>query len=555
MTNDAVIQSPRNRIALFFQDPMWMVGPALGLLFLITVVPIVSLIIESLTNPSFGLSVYVDLLSRAGFQSALLRTLEMMVALTVVTLLLGYPYAYAMTLASRRMWMILAVLVMLPLWTSLIARTFAWMVILADHGIINDTLAHFGLGPVKLIRTSFGVSVAMTQLLLPFMVLPIYNAMVNVDPRLLRAARSLGASNFTVFRTVYLPLTLPGVIAGTLFVSIMALGFYVTPTLLGSPREAMIAQFIGTQTNRLLAFNVAGAASAILIAVILAMMLLTARVVKIGNLAGSMSGMGRNYGTGQMPLLLSVYVFLLGVILVLPLPVIIVLSFPGKASFQFPPEAFSLRFYANLLSDPVWLQALRNTMLIGVSAAAVSTLSGALAAYALFRTRYAGKQLIFGVLMLPLLVPAIVGAVGAYVFFLNLGWAGSRASIILAHAALGLPFVVVSISSALVQFDRRLELAAMSLGAGWSTSIATVTLPLIAPAFISGGLFAFVTSFDEVTYSLFLQGPENRTLPVQMYMSISSEIDPTVAAASTVVTLITTILFLAANWRRRKNEA
>ena len=525
--------------------------PAFLLLLLVTILPLGWLLFTSLTDPMPGFGNYAELLSRAGFQRAFLRTLKMATIVTGVTLLLGYPYAYAMTLAGRRTWLLLTILVLLPLWTSLMARTFAWVILLSDNGVINNMLNALGLERLPLIRTELGVTIGMTQLLLPFMVLPLYNSMIGVDRRLVLAAESLGASRLTALRSVYLPLTLPGIIGGATIVFIMSLGFYVTPMLLGSPREAMIAPYIGVQVNRLLAFNLAGAGSFILAFAVAIILVLTARFLSSGNMIG---GYGAETGAraGQkLPWPLRLHATLVGLILFLPVPVVTLLAFTGRPSFEFPPSEYSLRYFIHFFTDPVWSASLRNSLFIGICSATLAAVFGSAAAYGLTRSTSRWCQAAYAVLLTPIVLPGIVGAVAAYVFFLRLNLSETFTGLILAHAVLGLPFVLITVSSVLKSFDTRLEMAASSLGASSAETIRTVTLPLILPGVITGMVFAFVTSFDEIVYTLFLQGPDTRTLPVQMYLSVTAEVDPTIAAASTVVVFVTTALFCSTYFLRR----
>jgi putative spermidine/putrescine transport system permease protein len=170
--------------------------------------------------------------------------------------------------------------VLLPFWTSLMVRTYAWIILLQDTGVINDALARLGFGRLSLIRNTTGVTIGMAQILLPFMVLPLYATMQGIDRRLLQAAESLGARPATAFLRVYVPLSMPGVVAGVTLVFILALGFYITPVLLGSPQNALLSQLIVQQISQLLDFGLGGAMAAILFVVTLVLLAVLGRVVK-----------------------------------------------------------------------------------------------------------------------------------------------------------------------------------------------------------------------------------------------------------------------------------
>lgn len=269
------------------RGPAGFVLPALALLLVVLVWPLAQLLYRSVMTPTFSLEKYQGLLTDGVSITILTRTIVMSLIVTVVTLLLAYPYAYAMTKVTARGRAVLMALVLLPFWTSLMARTFAWLVLLQDTGVVNSLLSAVGVGPLSLIRNSTGVTIGMTQVLLPFMVLPLYSTMSKIDLRLMTAAVSLGAPARVAFRRIYLPLSMPGVVAGTTLVFIMSLGFYVTPQILGSPQQAMISQLIATKIDRLLDFGSAGALSAVLILITLVLLALMSRVVKPSEALGT----------------------------------------------------------------------------------------------------------------------------------------------------------------------------------------------------------------------------------------------------------------------------
>lgn len=241
--------------------------------------------------------------------------------------------------------------------------------------------------------------------------------------------------------------------------------------------------------------------------------------------------------------ILWVVAALVSIWLVAPSLIVIPLSFTDKASLVFPPTGWSMRWYESFFTNPEWTRALGNSLLIGLLVAALATLLGLLAALGL--RRMANKKIIAGLtfgLLSPMVVPGIVVAIGLYAVFLKLGLVGTLLGFVLAHTVLAIPFTVVAITAGFAGFDSRLEQAAMSLGANRFTTFVRVTLPNIVPGMISGALFAFVTSFDEVMLSLFIKSPHLNTLPVLMYSSVTRDTDPTLAAAATVILLITTLI-------------
>jgi putative spermidine/putrescine transport system permease protein len=240
--------------------------PALALLAVAFGLPLLQIVLRSFTDPDVGLTNYTAMLDDGITTTVILRTLRVAVTVVVLALLLAYPYAYVMSIASPAGRAVLTTLVLLPFWTSLMARNFAWLLLMQDGGPIQRFFSLFGLD-VVLLGTTVGVTVAMTQVLLPFMVLPLYSSMQQIDRRLLQAAQSLGAKPRTAFRKIYLPLSAPGVVAGCTLVFILSLGFYITPALLGSSQQSLVAQLLAIRTTALLDFAGAGALGTVLLVI------------------------------------------------------------------------------------------------------------------------------------------------------------------------------------------------------------------------------------------------------------------------------------------------
>ena len=229
--------------------------------------PVGEILVRSFLEPEPGLGQYVDLLTDSSNFAIIGRTLLVSLIVALVGLVLAYPYAYAMTRVSSTVRIVLVALVLLPFWTSLIARTFAWVVIFRPGGPLAVIGEALGFGERALLGTTAAVIVAMVQVLLPYMVLPLYNAMTSIDGGLMRAAASLGAKRATQFFTVFLPLSVPGIMAGTILVFVMSLGFYLTPSLVGSAQEPVVGQLIAMKVQRVLDFAGAGALAVVLLIV------------------------------------------------------------------------------------------------------------------------------------------------------------------------------------------------------------------------------------------------------------------------------------------------
>lgn len=246
---------------------------------------------------------------------------------------------------------------------------------------------------------------------------------------------------------------------------------------------------------------------------------------------------------GTRHLGLMIWCMLVAAILILPTLIVVPLSFSDKASFNFPPSGWSLRWYKNFWSDDAWVGSLVNSTKIALVASAIATVLGTAAALGLSRwTRRRMSAALRAILLTSLAVPGIILGVGMYAVFAYFHLIGTTIGFILAHALLGLPLVIVSVTATLAGLDRQFERAAEGLGANAFAVFTKITLPLIAPGVISGGLFAFVFSFDEVMVSLFVKSPFLETLPVKMYSSVTDSTDPTIAAAAVMVLTFTTAL-------------
>jgi putative spermidine/putrescine transport system permease protein len=243
------------------------------------------------------------------------------------------------------------------------------------------------------------------------------------------------------------------------------------------------------------------------------------------------------------------------IFLVLPILVIIPLSFSDSTFLSYPMPGYSLRWYENLLQSEAWRLAAKNSFIVAPLATLIATVLGTLAAVGLNKANFPGKGLLMAILISPMVVPAVVVGVGVYIFFSEIGLADSYTDLILAHAALGAPFVVTTVSATLQGLNHNLVRASQSLGASPLTTFFRVTLPVIAPGLISGALFAFATSFDEVVITLFVAGPNQTTLPRQMFTGIRENISPTIAALATILIVFSTCLLLVLEWLRGRNKA
>jgi putative spermidine/putrescine transport system permease protein len=252
--------------------------------------------------------------------------------------------------------------------------------------------------------------------------------------------------------------------------------------------------------------------------------------------------------------LLRALVVLLCAGLLAPIVVVVVLSFSGEGYMRFPPESLSLRWYERFLGDARWRAAIVNSLAVASMTCAVATFLGFLAAYAMVRGGFRAKGALTAFLLAPLIVPHVVTAIGIYYLSAKFGLVGARPWIAVSHAVVALPVVLVILQSALRAVDPNLERAAMICGCDRWGVFRRVVLPLTLPAVVSAALFSFLTSFDELMISLFLAGVRAETLPVRIWNSLLLEVEPTIAAVSSLLIGVT-VLALLTDWGVRRVRA
>lgn len=260
---------------------------ALGLLLLF-IVPLLRVLWLGFSEPAFGLQNYVTVATSPGVRAMLWTTAWLSGVTTVLALITGYAFALALFCAgpTQRAWMLMGLL--FSLWVSVLIRAFAWVVVLGDQGVVNQWLVETGLieQPIRVLHTPTAVIIGMVHYMVPLAALPIFNAMQGIDPRVLQAGRSLGGSPALVFRRIFFPLTMPGLLSAAILVFVFSLGFYVTPAILGGGRTIMIAEFIGRAVLDVPQWGVAAACATLLLAITFALMALLARIADLRTVFG-----------------------------------------------------------------------------------------------------------------------------------------------------------------------------------------------------------------------------------------------------------------------------
>ena len=570
-----------------------MSAPIIVLLLVMLVYPVGQLLLLSVHNGSgFTLVEYKRLFASSVYVDVLLITLKVSLWTTFFSVLTGYPIAYLISSLTRERKNRLLFWVLLSFWTSFLVRTFAWVVLLGRNGVINQVLLGLGIidRPLSLLYNFSAVIVGMVHALMPLAVLTMLSVMENIDRRLPSAAATLGARPGTVFWKVYFPLSLPGVAAGALMVFVTAIGFFITPTLLGGRHQTMITQLIIDQVMQALNWGFAGAISVLLLAVVLLVFLIYDRMVGLSTMAGGSSaargptrggGWSRKLGDviltalgnatdaviGVLPkrrkcrtangesLTLRVIVILLLVFLSAPAFLMIPLSFDSASGLAWPPHGFSLQWYRQITDSPLWMQAITRSMLVGIGTGILSMLIGTPAAFLLVRGGMKGKAAMLAFILAPIVVPRMIIAVGVFYFFAKIGLIGSSFGLVLGHTVVAVPYVVITMMAVLRNYDTRLDLAAHSMGARPWATLRRVTFPILGAGLMSSFLFAFATSFDELTIALFSSGGLSTTLPKQFWDEITMQISPVIAAVSTCLFVFIAALIWVADRLRRRSLA
>ncbi|WP_022664908.1 ABC transporter permease [Desulfospira joergensenii] len=270
-------------LALPAPSPAWLILPGLLVLFFLFLWPLSQMIIRSFTDPELGLGNYQRFFTTSSAVRSLLTTMKVSLAATLICAVIGYIYAYTMAGASTAVRRLLMAAIVLPMGINLLVRTFALQAILRDTGVINQALMGIGLitEPLPLIRNQFAVAVGIVSMQLPFMVLPVFSTMVKIDQNLLLAGKGLGATPARVFFDIYFPLSLPGVLAGSLIVFVSSLGFYVVPALLGSGNDQFLSELVFFWVRGRGQFGYGSAMGAILLVLTLGTLLVASRFIGI----------------------------------------------------------------------------------------------------------------------------------------------------------------------------------------------------------------------------------------------------------------------------------
>lgn len=540
--------------------------PTLAIMICALALPIFTLVVYSFysqdyvhIDKSFTLKNYEAFFDKWVYGKLLMRSIRMSATVTLITVTLAYPVAYFLAFKVRKNPITWLILLSLPFWTSYLLRVLAWKIMLGNSGIINSTLMELGFleGPLEfLLYSRFAVVLTLAHGWAAFAILPIYVSLSKIDRSLLEAAADLGESPVRTFFRVTLPLSMPGVIVAAVIQFIPTVGDYITPMMVGGPRGIMFGQIIAAQFGA--AYNwPLGAALTI-------MMMLTITLIVLAFIWLSQLGTVRRREMESVvatsePVAserrrigpLHVYMGFYLVFLYIPSLMLPVFSFNDSIQMVLPLKEFTLKWYQGIPNTPGLMEALGNSLKVAISVSIVTTTLATLGAKALTRYRLPGQGAALGFIMLPMVMPGIILAVGILVLLLAVGIPLSLWTIGIAHVVATLPFSTLVIRARMEGLAKNLEESAQDLGEnGWMT-FWRVTFPLILPGVGASLLLSFTTSFDEFLFALFLGGNQV-TLPVFMWTQVRfPQTLPTVLALGSCIFLGSIILIGIAEWLRR----
>ncbi len=556
--------------ALFLRHE-WLRGyaqlsPALTIMICALALPIFTLVVYSFWSQeyvhivqTFTLQNYEAFFDKWVYGKLLLRSIRMSATVTLITVLLAYPVAYFLAFKVRKNQLTWLILISLPFLTSYLLRVLAWKIMLGNSGVINSTLMDIGIldAPLDyLLYSRFAVILTLVHAWAAFAILPIYVSLSKIDRSLLEAAADLGEDPIRTFFRVTLPLSMPGVIVAAVIQFIPTVGDYITPMMVGGPRGMMFGQIIAAQFGA--AYNwPLGAALTIIMMLAITLIVVTfiwlAQLGTVRRREMESAAPTRAATTEKRQRFGPLHVYMVVYLLFLYIPSLMlpIFSFNDSIQMVLPLKEFTLKWYAGIPATPGLLDALGNSLRLSLSVAFVTTTLATIGARALTRYRLPGQGAALGFIMLPMVMPGIILAVGLLVLMLAIGIPLSLWTIGIAHVVATLPFATLVIRARLEGFSKSLEESALDLGENAWMTFWRVTFPLILPGVGAAFLLTFTTSFDEFLFALFLGG-NSVTLPVFMWTQVRfPQTLPTVLALGSCIFLGTVLLIGAAEWLRR----
>ncbi len=558
----------------YFLKNEWLRGytllsPTLMTMFCLLALPVFTLVTYSFwsqtyvhIDETFTLKNYETFFSKWVYGKVLLRSIWMSATVTVITILLAYPVAYFLAFRVRKNKMTWLILINVPFVTSYLLRILAWKIMLGNNGVINGTLE--GLGFIKepleyLLYSRFAVILALAHAWAAFAILPIFVSLQKIDRSLLEAAADLGDSPARRFFRITLPLSMPGVIAAAIIEFIPTVGDYITPIMVGGPRGIMIGQIIAAQFGAANNWPLGAALTIIIMISITGICCAFIWFSRLGTVsakdmeATSVKVEPPASGRHRFDWLMA-YVIAYLLFLYIPSAMLPIFSFNDSIQMVLPLKEFTVKWYAALPDQPGLIKALITSLKIAIPVAIVTTVLATFAAKALTRYRMPGRGLAIGFILLPMVMPGIIMAVGLLVLALSVGMPLSKWAIGVSHVVATVPFATLVVMARLEGFNKSIEEASLDLGVGAWMTFWRVTFPLILPAIGASLLLTFTASFDEFLFALFLGGSDV-TLPVYMWTQVRfPQTLPSVLALGALIFMVTVVLVVTAEWLRRMGD-
>lgn len=556
---------------------LWLALPGVLFLLLFLIWPSLRIFSLSLFDRSGQLSfaAFARFFGTGVYNRVLLNTFNIAFWTTAWCLLLGYPLAYWLAGLSKRTQQVVSLLVLLSFWSSTLVKNFTWLILLGRNGFAENIMQALGFSSLHFLFNRDIVIFAMVHTLMPLAVVTMLPVMNQLDRRLTLAAATLGADRAQAFWRVYFTQSMRGVAAAGLLVFISSLGFFITPTFLGSPREMMLGQMIIMQINELQNWQLGSALAVVLVLAALISCAVYNLIFGLSSLAGESQPSRSSHGrvlrqmglalvkaiAGISSLIVRIYdaslgrilrVNLLGIyaclaifVLLFPVLAVIPMSFTSGSFLTFPPQGFSLKWFEVWFNSPLWVGATLRSFGIGIVVGLITCVLGTLAALSVVRSNSRARGWLFFLFLLPMMIPSIVIAIALFYFAAQLGLVATNTGIAIGHVVIALPMVFVILLTTFQGHDWRLDHAAATLGANKLQVLWRVTLPSIKGGLAAAFVIGFLTSFEELTVALFMGGGMKTTIPKQMWDDILLQVSPTLAAASTMVLLVVVVLFAA----------
>jgi len=557
----APIESPR-RVGLFRPGTLLPQVPMFVWLAILVLLPNVLLIGVSFLKSVGGNVVFdptIENYARA-FQSSgvwwlLLRTIAVAALSTTIAAVIAYPMAYYAARILQRGRFMALLLVIIPLWISLLMRIFAWRVILGEKGVLNTFLLQTGFisqPSSAFLYNSVAVFLTFVYVAIPFIFIAVYSAIERIPQDLVEAANDCGASRWKSFQTVIWPLSKPGLAIGLSLAFLMAVGDYITPSMVGGLNGTMLGMVIASQ------FGIAGnwpygsALAVILLVAVSIVLLLVFRFSRVpGILVGEggggsavrakpMSFAGKLKAYGAFLLFCLPYAFLYA-----PLILIALFSFNTATVQVLPLEGLTLHWYQEVLNNAALLAALNRSLLVGLCVLAISVIAGTGFAILFAYGKVAGAKWLESLLTLPVAIPGVVLGITLVLVFQLLSVPVGIWRLVLGHSTFVMPVVMMTVLARLRRLDPALVEASSDLGARYGSTLWNVILPLARGSIIGGALLGFTLSVDEVVVSQFLTGTQP-TLPVWVWNQMRFGFTPSVNAIFVCIGLLSIVLTLIA---------